>query len=149
MFPRHFEGVVFCSIAIVDSGNFKGVEEVHQLEARTGAELEKYVRMARLLGIPAESVFATGIEVAVEAERVARALVERFPGAVFVAGQLLFEHDSTVSRILHNETALLIQQRLQRGGIPMIVLPVRIALTRNPRLSAPSLAVAAVAGERA
>jgi amino acid transporter len=149
MFPGHFEGIVFCSIAIVDSGNFKGVEEVHQLEARTGAELEKYVRVARLLGIPAESVFATGIEVAVEAERVARALVERFPGAVFVAGQLLFERDSTVSRILHNETALLIQQRLQRGGIPMIVLPVRIALTRSPRLSAPSLAAASPAVERA
>src|SRR5439155_26792834 len=42
MFPRHVKGVVFCSIAIIDSGNFKGVEEVHELEARTQKELDKY-----------------------------------------------------------------------------------------------------------
>jgi hypothetical protein len=52
----------------------------------------------------------------------------------------LFEEDSTYNRILHNETAFLIQRRLQHAGIPMIVLPVRLRLTEGPRLKAPSLA---------
>jgi amino acid transporter len=139
MFPRHFKGIVFCSIAIIDSGNFKGVEEVHELEARTRANLTKYVRLANALGLPADSAFATGIEVAVEADKLAQDLIARYPQGLFVAGQLLFDEDSTFNRILHNETAFLIQRRLQHSGIPMIVLPVRLTLKAGPRLAAPSL----------
>jgi hypothetical protein len=139
MFPRHFRGVVFCSIAIIDSGNFKGVEEVHQLEERTRAQLAKYVRFANTLGLPADSAFATGIEVAVEAEKLGQDLIAKFPQGLFVAGQLLFDEDSTFNRILHNETAFLIQRRLQHSGIPMVVLPVRLTLKDRPRLTAPSL----------
>ena len=32
------------------------------------------------------------------------------------------------NRFLHNETAFLIQRRLQRAAIPMVVLPVQIDL---------------------
>jgi amino acid transporter len=139
MFPRHFRGVVFCSVAIIDSGNFKGVEEVHELEARTAKELEKYVRFAATLGIPADYRFATGIEVAVEAEKMGAELIAKYPQGLFVAGQLLFDEDSTFNRVLHNETAFLIQRRLQHEGIPMVVLPVRLTLKDKPRLTAPSL----------
>jgi hypothetical protein len=139
MFPHHFKGVVFCSIAIIDSGNFKGITEVHDLEARTRKELERYVRYARTLDLPAEAVFATGIEVALEAEKLGLELIERYPQALFVAGQLIFEEETTVNRLLHNETAFMIQRRLQHAGVPMIVLPVRLALKGGPRITAPSL----------
>ncbi|MGH7282812.1 MAG: hypothetical protein ACRELY_14905, partial [Polyangiaceae bacterium] len=118
----------FCSIAIVDSGNFKGAAEVAQLEARTQKELQKYVEYAATMGMPAEAVFTTGIEVAVEAERMGVDLIGRFPHGLFVAGQLIFEEDSSINRILHNETAFTIQRRLQHAGVPMIVLPVRLQL---------------------
>jgi amino acid transporter len=139
MFPHHFKGVVFCSIAIIDSGNFKGVDAVAELEERTRKELDKYVRYAAHLGIPAEAMFSTGIEVAVEAERLGVDLIARFPQGLFVAGQLIFEDETIVNRMLHNETAFMIQRRLQHAGIPMIVLPVRINLREGPRITAPSL----------
>jgi hypothetical protein len=139
MFPGHFKGVVFCSIAIIDSGNFKGVDEVHELEKRTAAELDKYVRFAATLGVPAERVLSTGMEVPVEAEKIGATQIVRFPKGLFVAGQLLFEEDSTWKRVLHNETAFLIQRRLQHAGIPMVVLPVRLRLSEGPRLAAQSL----------
>ena len=139
MFPHHFKGVVFCSVAVIDSGNFKGVDEVHELEARTRRELEKYVRYAASLDLPAEALFATGIEVAVEAEKLGLELIAKYPQALFVAGQLIFDEETFVNRLLHNETAFMIQRRLQHAGVPMIVLPVRIALKGGPRLAAPSL----------
>jgi amino acid transporter len=139
MFPHHFKGIVFCSIAIIDSGNFKGVAEVEELEARTRSELEKYIRYAATLDLPAEAVFATGIEVAVEAEKLGIELIEKYPRALFVAGQLVFEEETFVNRLLHNETAFMIQRRLQHSGVPMIVLPVRITLKSGPRLNGPSL----------
>jgi hypothetical protein len=135
MFPGHFKGVVFCSIAIIDSGNFKGVDEVHELERRTGDELDKYVRFAATLGVPAERILSTGMEVPVEAEKIGATQIRRFPKGLFVAGQLLFEEDSSWQRLLHNETAFLIQRRLQHAGIPMVVLPVRLRLSDGPRLA--------------
>jgi amino acid transporter len=139
MFPGHFKGVVFCSIAIIDSGNFKGVDEVHELEKRTTSELDKYVRFAATLGLPADRVLSTGMEVPLEAEKIGTTQIMRYPKGLFVAGQLLFDEDSTWNRVLHNETAFLIQRRLQHAGIPMVVLPVRLRLADGPRLAAPSL----------
>ncbi len=138
MFPGHFKGIVFCSVAVIDSGVFKGVGEVHELERRTQEQLDKYVQYAAWLGLPAESTFSTGIEVAVEASKIATEQIQKYPKALFVAGQLIFEEETFVTRILHNETAFMIQRRLQHAGIPMIVLPVRLNL-KGPRLTAPSL----------
>lgn len=69
-----------------------------------------------------------GIEVAVEAEKLGNGLLERYPKALVVAGQLIFEEDTGLNRILHGETAFLIQRRLQNAGVPMIVLPVQLDL---------------------
>jgi amino acid transporter len=139
MFPGHFKGIVFCSVAVIDSGVFKGVGEVHELERRTQAALDKYVKYAAWLGLPAESTFGTGIEVAVEAEKIATGIIEKYPKALFVAGQLIFDEDTFVTRALHNETAFMIQRRLQHAGVPMVVLPVRLNLKEGPRISAPSM----------
>jgi len=139
MFPGHFKGIVFCSVAVIDSGNFKGISEVHELEMRTQIALDKYVKYAAWLGLPAESRFSTGIEVAVEAEKLAIDLIQKFPRGLFVAGQLIFDEDTFVTRVLHNETAFMIQRRLQHAGVPMVVLPVRLNLKAGPRITAPSL----------
>jgi amino acid transporter len=140
MFPGHFKGVVFCSVAVIDSGNFKGVAEVHELETRVKQALDRYVQYANWLGLPAESSFSTGIEVAVEAQKLATELSRKYPKSLFVAGQLIFDEETFASRALHNETAFMIQRRLQHDGVPMVVLPVRLALKKGrARLTAPSL----------
>jgi amino acid transporter len=128
MFPHHFKGVVFVSVAVVDSESFKGADQVAALEKRTRESLLRYERYAATLEVPAASAFAVGTEVAVEAEKIGEDLVRRYPKSLFVAGQLIFEEDTFWSRALHNETAFMVQKRLQRRGIPMIVVPVRVDL---------------------
>jgi len=61
-------------------------------------------------------------------EKIAADLVVRYPKALFVAGQIIFEEDSVWNRVLHNETAFMVQKTLQRRAIPMIVVPVRLDL---------------------
>jgi amino acid transporter len=129
MFPGQFEGVVFISVAVVDSDVFKGASEVPALELRTKKCLEAYERFAHALGLKAASEYAVGTEVAIEAERLATSLAERYPSALVVGGQLVFTEDSAWNRLLHNETAFVIQRRLQRNGVPMIVLPVQLDLS--------------------
>jgi hypothetical protein len=126
MFPGHFGSIVFASVAVVDSGAFKGADEVESIEKRTRRGLESYVGFAASLELGAATALRVGTEVAVEAERIAVELVERYPKALAVAGQVIFEEDTAWSRLLHNETAFQIQRRLQHRGIPMIVLPVKL-----------------------
>ena len=140
MFPHHFSGVVFLSVAVVDSESFKGADQVAALEARTRQNLLCYEHYARSLGLPAASMFSVGTEVAVEVEKSAAALSRRYARALFVAGQLIFEEDTFWNRVLHNETAFMVQKRLQRRGMPMIVVPVRIDLRERRPLRAPALA---------
>ncbi|HEV8247492.1 MAG TPA: hypothetical protein VGP93_17065, partial [Polyangiaceae bacterium] len=128
MFPGHFKSVAFVSVAVVDSDVFKGADQVRALEERTQQNLAKYERFGRVLGLKTTSSYAVGTEVAVEAERLGTELSRKYPKALVVAGQLIFQEDTLFSRILHNETAFLIQQRLQHLGVPMIVIPVRLNL---------------------
>jgi amino acid transporter len=136
MFPRHFAGVIFVSVAVVDSESFKGADQIAALEQRTRDNLLKYERYAQSLGFASASAFAVGTEVAVEVEKIATDLTSRYPGALFVAGQLIFEEDTLWNRILHNETAFMVQKRLQRTGVPMIVVPVRLDLKARKAIRA-------------
>ena len=140
MFPHHFSGVVFLSVAVVDSESFKGADQLAALETRTRQNLLCYEHYARSLGLPAASMFSVGTEVAVEIEKSAEELSARYPRALFVAGQLIFEEDTFWNRVLHNETAFMVQKRLQRRGLPMIVVPVRIDLRAGRPLRAVALA---------
>jgi hypothetical protein len=131
MFPRHFKGVVFVSVAVVDSDVFKGDHEVAALEERTKASLTHYERLARSFGLAASSTFAVGTEVPPEAERLATETFAKYPNALVVAGQLVFDEDTFWTRLLHNETAFSIQRRLQKHGVPMVVVPVRLDKSRE------------------
>jgi hypothetical protein len=139
MFPGHFQGVVFVSVAVVDSDVFKGAEEIPALEARTKASLAEYERFATALGLPSTSAYAVGTEVAVEAEQLAVGLVQWYPKVVVVAGQIIFAEDTVWNRLLHNQTALVIQRRLQQRGVPMIVMPVELDLQRSGALATPGV----------
>ena len=140
MFPHHFKGVIFVSVAVVDSESFKGQDQIAALERRTRENLLKYERYAQTLDLKAASAFAIGTEVAVEAEKIGEDLARRYPKALFVAGQLIFEEDTWAARALHNETAFMVQKRLQRRGLPMIVVPVRVDLRSRTTVAAPRLA---------
>lgn len=153
MFPGHFKGAVFVSVAVVDSDTFKGAQEVEVLEQRTRENLDRYCRFGAALGLPSTSAFAIGTEVAVEAEQIGVEMLRRYPRALVVAGQLIFEEDTAWNRILHNETAFMIQRRLQHVGVPMIVLPVQLDLREGGprerrRAAAQSMAAEEAAAER-
>ena len=139
MFPGHFKGVVFVSVAVVDSESFKGADQLEALEKRTREHLVRYERFAHTLGLAASSAFSIGTEVALEAQEIGAHLMQRYPKGLVVAGQLIFQEDTLWNRVLHNETAFLIQQRLQHVGVPMIVLPVRIDLRQRRTIPAPKL----------
>jgi K+ transporter len=126
MFPNHFTNIVFVSIGVIDSGNFKGAGEVERLKEQTKESLEKYVLLARRLGLAADSRMAIGTEVVEEASNLCLQIAQEYPHVMFFSGKLIFEERRWFHRLLHNETAYAIQHRLQFAGYPMVILPVRV-----------------------
>jgi amino acid transporter len=124
-FPGLYKQFVFVSIAVVDSGSFKGKEELEALAGHNEQDLAKYVDLARRLGFPADSVSQMGTEVVTEAAQVCKRLAQIYPKATIFTGKLVFRQERFFYRLLHNETSWFIQRRLQWMGVPMVVLPIR------------------------
>ena len=125
-FPSYFKQFVFVSAAIVDSGNFKGAEEIDRLQSTTEEDLKKYVAWAQAQGFKADYRSALGTEAVRTVEEVCRQLAEEFPRAIFFMGRLIFREEKWYHRLLHNETPHAIQRRLQFAGIQAMVLPIRV-----------------------
>jgi amino acid transporter len=126
LFPRYFHNVVFMSVGVVDSATFQGVEEVDHVREQTETALQKYVDLARRMGIPADYRMSVGTEAVSECERLAQDVAREYERSIFFAGKLIFERERWWDRLLHNETAAVIQRRLQFAGLAMVVLPVRV-----------------------
>lgn len=125
-FPGHFKGLVFLSVGVIDSGEFKGEHAVEDLRSRTEEMLAKYVALAAELGLPATSRMAIGTEAVAEAEQLCLAVAREFPHTVFFAGKMIFQREKWYHRLLHNETALAVEKRLRWLGKTMVTLPVRV-----------------------
>jgi len=126
MFPRHFKNLVFVSVGLVDSGQFKGTESVDALEQKVQRDLEQYVELAQRMGYYAEYRYTLGTDLIEELEQICHDLQKEFRRSIVFAGQLVFQRETLFTRTLHHETAFSIQRRLQFAGIQVIILPIRV-----------------------
>jgi len=125
-FPNYFKNLLFVSVAVIDSGAFKGEDELGALHENTRKSMEKYVELARKLGFQADYRMKVGIEVVSEAEHTCLEVAKEFPRSVFFSGQVIFRNERWYHKPLHNQTAFAIQKRLQWQGLTMVILPIRV-----------------------
>jgi len=133
LFPNHFKNIVFVSVGVIDSGRFKGARELENLKKAKEEDMKSLVEFANALGWYAESRFTLGVDLLAELEKLCNESVRDFPTAVFFAGKLVFERESLFSRLLHNQTPYALQRRLYFSGHNMMILPIRVYITRPGR----------------
>ncbi|TAL18025.1 APC family permease [bacterium] len=126
LFPGFYKDMLFLSVGAVDSGHFKGQEEMAALRRGTEESLTHYVESARGLGFRADYRFSVGTDVLDEAEELCHDVMRQYPKATFYLGKLVFRKEKLTNKILHNDTAHAIQRRLQFSGLQTIVLPIRM-----------------------
>jgi amino acid transporter len=125
-FPGQFHNFIFLSVGVIDSGEMKGTEELQQLRERTENSLKQYVTLANGLGFPATYRLSLGTDVVQELHALCLSASKEFPRITFFSGQLVFQHESWYTQLLHNQTAFTLQKRLLWDGQTMVVLPVRV-----------------------
>ena len=124
--PDHFKSFIFVSVGVIDSGNFKGSDAVDDLRIHCEEQLQKYVDLGRRLGMPTLSYLSIGTDAVDELEHACLEIARKYPKSTFFAGQLVFQKDTWLHRLLHNQTAYSLQRRLQWAGVPMVILPTRV-----------------------
>lgn len=126
LFGQMFRRFVFVQVGVIDAASFKGAQEVDALGKHTAAEVQRYAELMKHHGYEAESIAVSGLDVTDEVSKLAPQLSEKYPGAVFFGGQLVFKNDSLVTRMLHNFTIFDIQRKLYQQGLQFIILPIRV-----------------------
>ncbi len=129
LFPGHYKNFIFVSVGAIDAAAMKGFEEVERIRERTEQGLQRYVQLARGLGLAADSRMSVGVDVLEEAEKLCLEVGKEFPKAMCFANKLIFEQERWYQRLLHNETAYQLQRRLQFAGLHSMVLPGRVFAT--------------------
>jgi len=132
LFDGAFRYFVFAQVGVVDAGNFKGSSEIDRLRAHVQMECERYVEYLRRSGHRAEAFTSLGPDAVEEISKLAPEIAARLPNAVFFAGQLVFEHETVLSRGLHNYTVFALQRRFYLLGLPFVTLPIRLARRLPP-----------------
>ncbi len=125
-FPGMFRNFVFISAGVIDSSVFKGASEVVNLRDDLERQLQQYVEFVKGHGFYAEARCLVGTDVIETISRIAGETATDFPHIVFFSGQLVFQEENVVTRLLHNQTAFLAQKKLVFSGLPMIIMPVRV-----------------------
>jgi hypothetical protein len=125
-FGKEFRNFVFIEIGVIDAGNFKGEEEIAHLKSKVNKDLDRYVSFMNQNSCYAQKFSSFGIDVVEEVEKVAQNVTARFPGIVFFGGQLIFEKETWVNRLLHNYTVFAIQKKLYQKGTPFVILPIQV-----------------------
>jgi amino acid transporter len=137
LFTNYFKNVVFISVGVIDSGQFKGLAEIENLKRKKEEDLKSFVDFAYCLGWYGEYRYELGVDLITELEELCDAVAKEFPRVVFFSGTLVFEQENLFTRLLHNHTPVTLQQRLQFAGRDMMILPIRVFTSRD---SAPQAA---------
>jgi hypothetical protein len=125
-FPGYFKNFVFLSVGVVDSGVFKGIDEIEALREKTEGDLKKFVSFAERHGLASFARVGIGTEVASTAQELCDEVSREYPRTVFFASRVVFPQEEWFHRVLHNETAMTIQRRLRGRGKTLVVLPVMV-----------------------
>jgi amino acid transporter len=126
LFKSIYKNFIFVQIGLIDSGVFKGADEINELKKNIERDAERYVQYMKQNGYYAECITSIAIDVVQEAINIAPEILERFPQAVFFTGQLVFPEDSLLTRWLHNYTSFAIQRKFYHMGHPIVILPIRV-----------------------
>lgn len=126
IFKGTISNFIFVQIGVIDAETFKGKEELDQLRHKVIEDLNHYEKLLQAHGYFAKGYYALGTDVTLEIEQLIVRLQKVYNNCLVFGGQLVFEKESVITRLLHNHTVFAVHKRLYHHGIPMMVLPVRI-----------------------
>ena len=126
MFPGHFRNFVFINARAVDAQSYGGAEAMQAMTLEANVALKFFVNFCHSNGLAAKSTLSFGTDPIEGFVELCARVQEEFPQAIFFTSKLIFRQDNWFVRQLHNQAALVLQQRLHLAGMQMVILPMQV-----------------------
>jgi hypothetical protein len=125
MWPGYYKNFVVISAQPIDVRSYGGEEALAKLKSDRLQDMEFYMDLARHTGIASKYYLGFGVDGVEEMVKLCRQAREEFPNIVFFASKLVFKNETWITRLLHNQIVLAMQQRLQLDGMQMVIFPMQ------------------------
>ena len=126
MFQGHFRNFVFVNARAVDAHSYGGAQDMEEMKLEANVALHFFENFCRSNGLASKSYLAFATDPIDGFVELCGRVRQDFPNCIYFTSKLVFERDSFFFRILHNQAALVLQQRLHLGGMQMVILPMRV-----------------------
>lgn len=126
MFPDHFKNFIFLGAGVVDIESFQGQAALEKMQEKVEDNLHYFVSYCQQYGLAAESYSVYGTDLIGQLIGLAKNVSEKYPNCIFFSTKLIFENDNWITRLLHNETPMLLQRRLHLMGKQFVILPMKL-----------------------
>lgn len=137
-FPGHYRNFVFVSVGEVDKQNFDGARSIQSLTTRIENSLHYFTSYCTSRGIAATYFQAYGADPLEELSQLTLKVIQEYPNSVCYASKLLFGKETLLTRILHNQMPLAMQDRLHQAGHEMIIVPIPVPEPAPAKPAGPS-----------
>jgi hypothetical protein len=125
MWPGFYKNFLVISAQPIDVRSYGGEEALAKLKADRLQDMEFYKDLARKNGIASKYYLGFGVDGVEEMVKLCHQARAEFPNIVFFASKLVFKRESWITRLLHNQIVLAMQERLQMQGMHMVILPMQ------------------------
>jgi hypothetical protein len=130
-FASVFPQVLFHSVAIIDYDvldsrlkNYEIGREIDRLRSEAQSVLDRLVLRSRGMGMAADRCVSVGTDPVAESATFCAATAGSHPLATFFLGKLVYPREKWHHWLFRDRTASALQARLEKWGIPVVVLPV-------------------------
>lgn len=128
-FGDYYDQIIFLTIGlvdfqVVDAPDFKSSEVGPYVRRAARGAVTTCEEQARRVGMSAVTCIAIGTDPVDEVEKLAVDFARRCPSAMFFLGKIVFQRQKWYHPLLHGRTGEAIQRRLERCGLPVVILPV-------------------------
>jgi amino acid transporter len=131
-FPGRFRNFVFVSVGEVDKEAFNSERTLRSLRARIENSLNYFTSFCASRNIASRTYQAYGGDPFAELMGLLPQVFADFPRSTVFGSKLVFDHEAPLTRWLHNQLPLAVQQRLEAEGHPMHIVPLPIPRPAPP-----------------
>ena len=117
---------IFLGAGPVGIESFQGQTTLENMKKKVEENLQYFVKYCQQYSLAAESQSVYGTDIIDQLTRLAERVSTKYPNCIFFASKLIFEHDNWITRLLHNETPMMLQRRLHLLGKQFVILPMKL-----------------------
>ncbi len=126
LFPSRFWNYVFIEVGAVDVKSFGGMRSLELMQMQVSKNLKFFNAYAHALGMPAKVYSGFSTNMVNELLDISTQVCEEFSDVIFFSSRAVFNKDNLFNRILHDDTASILQRKLNFAGEQVIIMPMNI-----------------------